>query len=42
VAIGTLKGTKAPNIKRLSKIIRVGRKAKGDDVVRLAVLFKLD
>jgi len=41
-AIGTLEGTKAPNIERLSKMRRVGRKAKGNDVVRLVVLFELD
>jgi len=39
--IGMLEGTKAPDIKRLSKMRRVCRKAEGDDVVCLAVLFEL-
>jgi len=36
-----LKGTKAPNIKRLGKVRGVRREAKGDNVVLLAVLFEL-
>ena len=39
--ICTLEGTKAPNIKRLSKMRGVYRKAKGNDVVLLAVGLEL-
>jgi hypothetical protein len=38
----TLKGTKAPNVERLSKMRGVCREAKGDNTVLLAVVLEFN